>query len=112
MGMTLGMNLCVSIAHLIQGDHPRVRHLGMTKIPHVAVAQMKKSVFANPGGAWNDPDNDGAQLRVNPACDWLDIEVDANPGVAWSDPNNAVTQLLDEGVSGDDLVVQVDVDAD
>ena len=40
--------------------------------------------------AWNDPDNDAVQLRVNPVCDGPDIEVDAGPRVAWSNPNNAV----------------------
>ena len=32
--------------------------------------------------------------------------------MAWRDPDNDVTQLLDEGVSGGDLVIQVEVDDD
>ena len=31
--------------------------------------------------------------------------------MAWRDPDNDVTQLLDEGVSGGDLVIQVEVDS-
>ena len=54
-------------------------------------------------------------MRVNPSDDWLDIEADADPRVSWINPDNDVTQLIDEGVTGGDLVaefeVEVEVDA-
>ena len=73
------------------------------------VKNNNKPIFVDPRV---DPENDITQSMVTPACDGLHIEVDANPVVSWNDPSNDVTQLLDEGVSGDDLVIQVEVDDD
>ena len=80
--------------------------------------QPNRSASVNREVTWTDPDNDGAELMVKHAYNWLNIEADADlavahgkdfldrevlgghfihqneadtiPGAAWNDPDNNV----------------------
>ena len=80
--------------------------------------QSDRPASVNQTVTWTDPDNDGAELMVKPAYNWLNIEADADlavahgkdsldgevlgghfihqneadtiPGAAWNDPDNNV----------------------